>query len=204
KYVIRHRHKGHPLQDLKKALKYAEFERDSRGVEEWRVFQPDDRYEISSFGKVRNRETGNERKLTPITKMRYLSWVTTPRDGFKSRCFYIHREVAREFLGEIPDGYHVAHIDGNPQNNSVWNLRICTPADNIADKSRHGTLLRGEAVGNSRLTKDEVRGVRLLTEAGWARWQVAEFFEVSEGAVSHIIYGNTWRPDEPSFDEQVA
>lgn len=120
KYVIRHRHKGHPLQDLKKALKYAEFERDSRGIEEWRVFQPDDRYEISSFGKVRNRETGNERKLSPITKMRYLSWVTTPRDGFKHRCFYIHREVAREFLGEIPEGYHVAHIDGDPQNNSVW------------------------------------------------------------------------------------
>lgn len=36
----------------------------------------------------------------------------------------LHREVWRYHNGEIPDGYHVHHIDGNRSNNDISNLSI--------------------------------------------------------------------------------
>ena len=44
----------------------------------------------------------------------------------KNKCHTtrIHTLVAEHFIGEIPKGYHVHHIDGNKQNNKVTNLSI--------------------------------------------------------------------------------
>lgn len=39
----------------------------------------------------------------------------------------IHLVVAKTFIGEIPKGYQVHHIDGNKQNNAVSNLEIIHP-----------------------------------------------------------------------------
>lgn len=44
---------------------------------------------------------------------------------------YIHRLVASAFIGNIPDGYEIDHIDTNKLNNCVDNLRIVTRKDNV-------------------------------------------------------------------------
>jgi hypothetical protein len=36
----------------------------------------------------------------------------------------LHRVVYEYFKGKIPDGMHVHHIDGNPQNNNINNLTL--------------------------------------------------------------------------------
>lgn len=41
----------------------------------------------------------------------------------------IHVLVAAAFLGEIPEGWQVHHIDGNKQNNVVSNLEIIHPKE---------------------------------------------------------------------------
>lgn len=43
----------------------------------------------------------------------------------------IHRLVAEQFIGAIPDGYVVNHIDGNKHNNNCTNLEIVTALENI-------------------------------------------------------------------------
>lgn len=45
----------------------------------------------------------------------------------------IHTLVAKHFIGEIPKGYHVHHIDGNRQNNAVSNLKILHPSEHRAE-----------------------------------------------------------------------
>lgn len=47
------------------------------------------------------------------------------------RCYTIHRIVAETFLGSIPEGYDVDHLDGDKSNNSVTNLEIVTHQENM-------------------------------------------------------------------------
>lgn len=48
-----------------------------------------------------------------------------------NKCMTIHRIVAETFLGSIPEGYDVDHIDGDKSNNSVTNLEIITHQENM-------------------------------------------------------------------------
>ena len=47
-----------------------------------------------------------------------------------------HRLLYAWYIGEIPDGYDVDHIDDNPNNNSLDNLQIMTHKDNIAKRGK--------------------------------------------------------------------
>lgn len=46
------------------------------------------------------------------------------------KCFYIHRLVYEAFVGEIPQGMVVDHIDNDSSNNSFTNLQVLTKGDN--------------------------------------------------------------------------
>lgn len=46
------------------------------------------------------------------------------------RAHLAHRVVAEVYLGEIPPGMEVDHVDADPKNNSVKNLRIVTSKEN--------------------------------------------------------------------------
>lgn len=48
----------------------------------------------------------------------------------ENRTFTISKLVAEAFIGKIPDGYVVDHIDCNPEHNYVTNLQIITPSEN--------------------------------------------------------------------------
>ena len=43
----------------------------------------------------------------------------------------VHRLVYQSFVGEIPDGMDVDHIDNDSTNNKLDNLKLMTKADNI-------------------------------------------------------------------------
>ncbi len=46
---------------------------------------------------------------------------------------YLARLKYLTFKGEIPEGFTIDHIDGNPLNNNIRNLRAVTPAINYRD-----------------------------------------------------------------------
>lgn len=60
-----------------------------------------------------------------------------------------HNLVAKVFLGEIPEGYVVDHINNNPSDNYVTNLQIVTVAENSQKAAKHsygmklGSKLKG-------------------------------------------------------------
>ena len=66
----------------------------------------------------------------------YLSVVLYDSIQKKRRCTRIHVLVAESFIGEIPKGYHVHHIDDNKQNNVVTNLEIIHPKNHRIETHR--------------------------------------------------------------------
>lgn len=62
----------------------------------------------------------------------------------KGRLQYIHRLVYETFVGEIPEGFEIDHINGNPRNNNLYNLQLVTRKENIEKHYRYtnGILLR--------------------------------------------------------------
>lgn len=53
------------------------------------------------------------------------------------KCLTIHKIVAETFLGDIPKGYDVDHIDGDKSNNSLTNLEIVTHQENMVRYYKH-------------------------------------------------------------------
>lgn len=58
--------------------------------------------------------------------------------GLDNKNVYVHRIVYETFVGVIPKGYDINHIDGNKLNNNVSNLEAVTRSENQKHAARIG------------------------------------------------------------------
>lgn len=113
----------------------------------------------------------------------------------KAKTHAVHTLVAEAFLGHRPDGYVIAHWDGDTNNAAASNLRYTTPSENESDKVRHGTqfIARGEKNGHAKLSADQVAEIRhrhcVLKEK---QSSLAKEFGVHQSMISHIKRGVHW------------
>ena len=106
-------------------------------------------YEVSDHGTVRSvqrvvmRSNGAPQTIRARVRKTYqkktghLSTSLSKNGRIKS--WDIHTLVMRAFVGPLPEGMEVRHLDGNAQNNHLSNLRYGTRAENDQDMLRHGT-----------------------------------------------------------------
>jgi hypothetical protein len=163
--------------------------------EEWRPIPGWPEYEVSNTGIVRLAVDGYRKKSGHVLK----PWLNRDRLQVELRAqgrrqkFFIHRLVVMAFIGPQPSPAHeVAHWDGNTMNNNLANLRWATPAENAADRERHGNTARGEKSGVTTLTEEDVATIRELCESGSSQRSVGNRFGVSKHAVWCIVNGRTW------------
>jgi hypothetical protein len=109
--------------------------------------------------------------------------------GGHGKSAWVHRLVLRAFVGEPPTGHISRHLDGDPTNNALTNLKWGTPAENNADMVRHGRTSRGERSAQAKLTEEQVGAIRQML--GPAR-VVAEMYGVSQTTVYRIWKRRTW------------
>lgn len=48
----------------------------------------------------------------------------------------IHRIIWECVNGDIPEGYHIHHIDGNPSNNSIYNLELIESSEHLSEHKK--------------------------------------------------------------------
>lgn len=156
-------------------------------------------YEVSDLGRVRSyRAHGGKRRLsephllsTRLSPNGYLRVGLQVASG-KQEVVTVHSLVAAAFLGPRPEGQQVAHGDGDRANARLSNLRYATPVENANDKHVHGTTVRGERNGISKLTEGDVREIRSRRSAGETQLSVAQAFGISRSNVQWIEHGRNW------------
>jgi hypothetical protein len=111
----------------------------------------------------------------------------------KPRSLYVHRLVLEAFVGPCPAGMEACHADGDPENNTVGNLRWDTRTANHADKARHGTLLRGERVASAKVTAEKIREVFELRAAGLTQTAIGRQIGLVQTVVGGILRGERWK-----------
>jgi hypothetical protein len=110
-------------------------------TEEWRAIPGwEGCYEVSSWGRVRSlpgpRRRPGLRKLYQAKRGGYLA-VSLCREN-RSRPYVVHKLVALAFLGPRPEGLEVRHLDGDPLNPHLSNLKYGTSSENKRDLLKHG------------------------------------------------------------------
>lgn len=93
-------------------------------MEVWRTINDHSNYEISSFGRVRNKKTG--RVLKQFNRGNNYLCVNLGRGNLK----YVHKLVANIFLELDKERTIVNHKDGDKTNNHVSNLEWTTYGEN--------------------------------------------------------------------------
>lgn len=53
------------------------------------------------------------------------------RRNIRNRTVYLHRYVWEQHNIDIPEGFHIHHIDGNYDNNDISNLQMLTPEEHM-------------------------------------------------------------------------
>lgn len=159
-------------------------------------------YQVSTGGRVRSlerteeilmtygvfRRTRKQRLLKLQVVNGYLS-VGLHRDGDSKTC-RVNRLVLLAFVGTPSVGMQACHIDGDPLNNKVENLRWDTASGNMRDKYKHGTMYRGATHHKTGLTESDIIEIRLSSKT---QNELAKEYGITQAAVSSIRLGRTWK-----------
>lgn len=167
-------------------------------IEEWKPIPGFEGYEVSNTGYVRSWKPINQSAPPPIKPL-IMQTHTTPRGyltvslyrGDKRKNLRVHRIVLAAFVSACPEGMEGAHLDGNPSNNRLDNLKWTTHTENNSHKKLHGTHQVGEKNGNSKLTAEDIAKIRGIE--GRTQMSIAKEFNVSQVLVSKIRRGVIWK-----------
>jgi len=111
---------------------------------EWRTVTRDPRYEVSDSGLVRSRD----RVVGPLghrqhRKARLLKTWTSGTGGYARVDLgkvqvSVHYLVLEAFVAPRPEGMEALHLDSNPANPALLNLRWGTHSENMRQRSSDG------------------------------------------------------------------
>lgn len=102
-------------------------------MEEWKLIPGFDNYIVSNLGRIIG-PSGVPLKGTLVNGYRYVTFGHS--DGRMS----FHSAVLKAFTGEeISSGQEVRHLNGDPTDNRLINLKIGTKSENTFDQVIHGT-----------------------------------------------------------------
>lgn len=136
------------------------------------------------------RQEGLRRELRP--------GVTPVGEGYKCVALsgatkYIHQLVALAFIGQIPPGQEVRHLNGDSFDNRRENLAYGTRRQNVDDMQRHGRMRIGARHPFAKLNAERVQQMRSARANGVMFKDIAKAHGVSFATAYNAITGKTWR-----------
>jgi hypothetical protein len=152
-------------------------------AEKWRPVKGwEGLYDVSSAGRVRNAKTKRVRKLSDHTSG-YKS-VKLKHDGAGLN-FYIHRLVARAFIGPA-GGKEVNHKDFDKTNNTLENLEWVKRSKNMRHARDHTKM-------SSKINAAVAKTIRQRVLEGELQRVVGKEYGINQQSVSNILRGKTWQ-----------
>lgn len=134
------------------------------------------RYEVSNYGRLRNKITGNIRNVKPHKSN---TAAGTPKVGYMRtpivsnrmiRIYYLHRMVMEAFCPvEGLEKLHVNHKDFDTTNNMLENLEWVTPKENMRYSRDNGRYKNKDAAHSEYLKKLTKEGKNHLIIANTGR-----------------------------------
>ena len=155
---------------------------------EWKKYPEDPRYWVSENGDVYSdcsRRGPIIYKRTP----RPNGYIATSINGKNT---YLHRIVARTFIGIIPYKYEVNHIDGNKGNNNYKNLEICTSSHNSRHAFKNGLNHKGEKHGMTKFKENDIVNIFNLKYDGTSVTDISEIYKVHNKTIYNILNRELW------------
>lgn len=107
----------------------------------------------------------------------------------------LHRIVYQTFVGEIPEGLQINHIDGNKLNNHITNLEAVTASQNVLHAFANGlnSPQYGEKNGMHVLKEWEVLEIYQLIRRGFTNSFIGDVYGIHDRYVSLIRHGKRWK-----------
>jgi hypothetical protein len=151
------------------------------------------RFYISIGGEVYSTAGGNgliKRKYN-ICKDGYKR-IRLIKDGATLR---LHREVLKAFDRFPKEGEICRHLDGNPLNNHISNLKWGTHKENSMDCLKHGRnvfqKMWGEKSPVVKFSDIEIEDIKKRRKEGATYKEIMGVYDISKSHVSYIINGKT-------------
>lgn len=161
--------------------------------EERRSIQGFPDYSITASGKVWSTRGGKE----PVQLKHHYD-----RDGYAQVNLHcddrritkrVHVLVLNAFVGPAPEGHECRHLNGDPSDARLVNLKWGTLAENIEDKHRHGRTSRGTKVRTAKLNDTLVVKIRERYAAGESSLALALEYGVSKPVILKAVTGISWK-----------
>jgi len=154
-------------------------------------------YEVSDLGRIKSLKYEKQKilKQRRCDAMGHIGVALCKNNEIKT--FYIHRLVLIAFVGPCPPGMECRHLDGNPQNNRLENLKWGTKSENAQDSIKHGTHYsifptppKGSKHHSSKLNESQFRVItRLIEDDYLTQKEISEIFNVVQATISRIKNG---------------
>lgn len=100
--------------------------------EVWKQIEGYPNYEVSNMGRVRSLNYHREKRVQILNRVIHPNGydrITLCKDG-KKKLAQVHRLVWEAFMGKIPEGYEIDHINTVRDDNRLENLRCVTHKEN--------------------------------------------------------------------------
>ena len=160
---------------------------------DWMVIPEFPDYKINTSGdvwSVKSKKILNK----PTTQKGYVRYTLYKNKKPFSKS--AHSLVLSVFVGNRPAGMQIAHLDGNPENNSLENLVYCTASENEAHKENHGTKAKHENHGSAKLCLKDVAHIRRTykcRDKNYGSAALAKKYGVTRASINSVVRGETWR-----------
>lgn len=150
----------------------------------------EDKYAADIDGKIYS--VRKNRELKQSTTWNGYKTCTVP--GFPSTM--VHRMVLSAHIGECPDGFVADHIDCDPSNNSLDNLRWVSKAKNFGRRK----------FGKRKAVTDELKSkIEAMIESGlFSMRQIAKACECEVYTVNNIKHGNRYVKAAQNKAEEIT
>lgn len=158
------------------------------------------RYEISNLGRVRSLKcVAGKKGLVDRESPRAVRhslysngypFVTLSAYG-ATKQIMVHRLVAMTFLGEIPKGMEVHHINHDKADARLENLQLVSRLENVRAAMEYGVFRpQGQGNCNAKLTEEQVREIRSIE--GVTGREIARRYNVTPSVICNIRLRKTW------------